>query len=104
MPRFDSGLTVYAINKTVSIIYDTPFVKGLPIKVMVEEKNECEEMVERIICSSYEDAYTAELIEVHKCFTQGSKIKTSAEDAMLDLKLFKMMFDKYEQQLEVSAK
>ena len=100
VPRFDSGLTVYAMNKTVSILYDTPFVKGLPIKVRVEEKNEYGDMVERVVCSSYEDAYTAEFIEMHKCFTEQWEIKTSAEDAMEDLKLFRMMFERYERQLE----
>ena len=99
VPRFDSGLTVYAMDKRVSILYDTPFVKGLPIKVKVEEKNEHGEMVQREICSSHEDAYTAELVEMHRCFTEGAKIKTSTEDAMEDLKLFRMMFDQYERQL-----
>lgn len=99
VPRFDSSLTVYAMNKTVSILYDTPFVKGLPIKVKVDEKNEHGEMVERIVCSSYEDAYTTELIEMHKCFTEGKEIKTTPEDAIQDLKLCKMMLDRYERQL-----
>ncbi|KAK4695211.1 hypothetical protein P7C71_g2498, partial [Lecanoromycetidae sp. Uapishka_2] len=96
--RFDSHLTVYGRNKTVSIQYDTPYIKGLPIKVKVDEINEHGEAVSREILSSYEDAYTAELKEMHACFTEGKKIKTSAEDAMQDLKLFKMMFEQHERQ------
>ena len=98
VPRFDSHLTVYGEKKTVSIEYDTPFVKGLPIKVKVDEANEYGEMVSRVICSSYEDTYTAELKEMHACFTEGKPIKTSARDALEDLKLFKMLYDQYEKQ------
>lgn len=57
--RFDSHLTIYGKNKTVSIQYDTPYIKGLPIKVKVDEINEHGEAVSREILSSYEDAYTA---------------------------------------------
>ena len=100
VPRFDSSLTVYAMNKTVSIQYDTPFVKGLPIKVMVDEKDGEGQIVHREILSSYEDAYTAELREMYGCFAERKEIKTSVEDAMQDLKLCKMMFEVYEKQLE----
>lgn len=98
VPRFDSSLTIYGTNKTVGIQYDTPFIKGLPIKVNVHEANEYGEMVSKEILSSYEDAYTAELKEMHACFTQGAPIKTSVEDATQDLRLFKMLFDQYERQ------
>ncbi|KAI9697210.1 MAG: hypothetical protein M1836_004774 [Candelina mexicana] len=98
VPRFDSHLAVYGKKKTVSIQYDTPYVKGLPIKVRVDEENEYGEVVTREILSSYEDAYTAELKELHACLTDRRDIKTSAEDAALDLKLFKMMFEQYERQ------
>lgn len=51
---------MYGKNKTVSIQYDTPYIKGLPIKVKFDEINEHGEAVTRGILSSYEDAYTAE--------------------------------------------
>ena len=101
VPRFDSHLVVFGKNKTVTIQYDTPYVKGLPIKVRVEEENEHGEVVMREILSSYEDAYTAELKELHACLTEGKDIKTSAKDAMQDLRLFKMMFEQYERQNQI---
>ena len=101
VPRFDSSTTVYGMNKTVSIQYDTPFVKGLPIKVRVDEKSESGEVVTREIMSSYEDAYTAELQEMYLCFTEeGKEIKTSVEDALQDLRIYQMMYEQYERQLE----
>lgn len=96
--RFDSHLTVYGKTKTVSIQYDTPYVKGLPIKVKVDEINEHGEVISKQITSSYEDAYTAELKEMHACFTEGMGIKTTAEDALQDSRLFAMLLDQHRQQ------
>ena len=101
--RFDSHLTVYGNNKTVSIHYDTPYVKGLAIKVKVDEVNEYGEVISREILSSYEDAYTAELKEMHACFTKGREIKTTVEDALQDSKLFAMLLEQHRQQRMRSA-
>ena len=94
VPVFDAHLAVYGDDKRVSIQYDTPFVKGLAIKVRVEERNEHGEMVSREILGSYEDAYTAEWMEVHRCFRGRRDIKTSLDDAVEDLRLFEMMFER----------
>ena len=55
-------------------------------------------MSERVVCSHYEDACTAELKEIHACFTGGKAIKTSAEDAVQDLKIFEMIYEQWERQ------
>lgn len=94
VPRFDAHLAVYGETKTVSIQYDTPYVKGLPIKVRVDELVDGQ-AVTRDVLASYEDAYTVELKEMHECFTNGKEIKTSAEDAMNDLHLWTMMMQKH---------
>ncbi|CZR50134.1 related to NAD binding Rossmann fold oxidoreductase [Phialocephala subalpina] len=92
VPRFDANLAVYGERKTVSIQYDTPYVKGLPIKVKVEELNETGEATSREILSSFEDAYTVELKEMYECFVNGKAIKTTAADASKELELFDMMY------------
>ena len=97
-PRFDFHLAVYGDKKTVSIQYDTPNVEGLPIQVRVDERNEFDEVDLREILNSYEDAYTAELTELHACPTEGREIKTDAEDATNELRLFKMFYRKWGQQ------
>lgn len=99
VPRFDAHLAIYSLDKTVSIQYDTPYVKGLPIKVRVDEMNEHGHAVTREILCSFEDAYTAEFRELYACLVDGKQIKTSARDAYEDLKLFDMMFRKYEAEL-----
>jgi predicted dehydrogenase len=98
VPRFDAHLAVYGETKTVSIQYDTPYVKGLPIKVRVDELVDGK-AVTREVLASYEDAYTVELKEMYECFTTGKEIKTSVEDAMNDLYLWTMMMEKHNEDL-----
>jgi predicted dehydrogenase len=95
VPTFDAHLAVYGARKRVSIHYDTPYVKGLPITVRVEEVNEHGEKQCREIVSSYEDAYTAELQELYACLVDGKPIKTTAEDALDDLRLYDLMYRQY---------
>lgn len=97
VPRFDSHIAVYGEDKSVSICYDTPFIKGLGISVEIDEMNEYGDKVHRSIQTSYEDAYTAELKELYACVVDGKPIKTTAADAMEDLQLFNMMLQKYPQ-------
>nr|POE65663.1 hypothetical protein CFP56_58769 [Quercus suber] len=98
VPDFDAHLAVYGRTKRVMIRYDSPFVKGLPIKVTVQEVNAHGEMETRELLSSYVDAYTTELEDLHACLVDGKEIKTSAADAVEDLKLVEMMYRCWEKQ------
>jgi len=91
VPRFDSHIQVYGSHKTVRLQYDTPYVKGLPILVSVDEVNEQGEFSQREIRPSYEDAYTVELKALHENLTKGTRIKTTVEDAMQDLEIFQLI-------------
>jgi predicted dehydrogenase len=95
VPDFDAHFAVYGEKKRVTIKYDSPYVKGLPIKVTVQELNEAGEMETREMLGSYEDAYTAELQELYECLRNGREIKTTAEDAMEELKLYDLMYERW---------
>jgi hypothetical protein len=97
VPRFDSHVTVYGEDKSGSICYDTPFVKGLGISAEIDEMNEHGGKVHRSIQISYEDVYPAELKELYACVVGGKPIKTTAAGVMEDLKLFDMILKKYPQ-------
>ncbi|MCJ1287331.1 hypothetical protein MMC26_006679 [Xylographa opegraphella] len=99
VPRFDAHVAVYGERKSVEIRYDTPYVKGLPIVVVVEEKGEGGEKVRREVMSSYEDAYTAEMRELWACLVEGRACKTTVGDALEDLSLFDMMYKAYDGQM-----
>ena len=103
VPDFDAHLAVYGEKKRVTISYDSPYVKGLPIKVKVEELNDDGEFQTREILGSYEDAYTSEMTEMYECLVNGKTIKTTAEDAMQDLQLFDMMFERWIAQRQTCA-
>ncbi|POS68501.1 myo-inositol 2-dehydrogenase [Diaporthe helianthi] len=92
VPVFDAHLSVYGERKRVTIKYDSPYVKALPIVVEVEEVNEHGEIQRRTMLSSYEDTYTAELQQLHRCLVDGAEIKTSVEDAIKDVQIYDMMY------------
>ncbi|CAJ2506108.1 Uu.00g002380.m01.CDS01 [Anthostomella pinea] len=96
IPIFDAHIAVYSARKRVWIQYDSPYVKGLPIKVHVEEVNDQGEPQKREILCSYKDAYTCELEQLHACLVDGKEIKTSVTDALEDLKLFDMLYKKWQ--------
>lgn len=100
VPEFDAHLAIYGERKRVMIKYDSPYVKGLPIKVTVQEVNEAGEMQTREMLGGYEDAYTAELTELHDCLVNGKEIKTTAADAREDLRIYDMMYRRWNAQLE----
>ncbi|KAI5368255.1 putative gfo/Idh/MocA-like oxidoreductase, NAD(P)-binding domain superfamily [Septoria linicola] len=95
---FDAHLAIYGEKKRVMIKYDSPFVKGLPIKVVVQETNEFGEIETKEIIGNYEDAYTYELKEFYECDVKGKEVKTSVKDAREDLRLYDLMYQKWEEQ------
>jgi predicted dehydrogenase len=95
VPDFDAHLAIYGENKRVLIKYDTPYVKGLAIKVTVQEVNEAGEVATRELIASYEDAYTIELQELYENIVNDKHVKTTARDALEDLKLYDLMYQKY---------
>ncbi|KAK9427985.1 hypothetical protein V1505DRAFT_423788 [Lipomyces doorenjongii] len=90
IPRFDACIEVFSLTKTIRVQYDTPYVKGLPI-VMIIQENVDGEYQQRIVRKTYEDPYTVQAKKLHAHITEGKKVKTVAEDAKLDLEIFKMI-------------
>lgn len=90
VPRFDAHLQVYA-DKTIKLQYDSSYIKGLPTRVIVDEKTAAGSYQQREIVTTYEDAYTAELMDFHTCLARGKAIKTSLTDALQDLDIFLMV-------------
>ncbi|OGE56475.1 hypothetical protein PENARI_c003G10091 [Penicillium arizonense] len=90
VPRFDAHIEVYSATKTVRVQYDSPYIKGLPITMHVQEDingglREC------VIRKTYEDPYTIEMKELYQMVVDGKAIKTTAEDAKKDLEIFRML-------------
>lgn len=97
IPTFDAHVEVYSENKIVRVQYDTPYVKGLPVTMVVREKIESGTQgdafgfQERTVRRTYEDPFLMEMLDFYECVVNGRAIKTSPEDAKNDLVLWKMI-------------
>lgn len=90
IPRFDAHLEVYGGNKSVRVNYDTPYVKGLPVTMRLQE-NINGEFHETSVRKTYEDPYTLEFKEIYDVMVNGKPVKTTVEDAKQDTAIFKML-------------
>lgn len=90
--RFDAHLTVYGETKEIRIQYDTPYIRQLPTRLFIHE-TQGEAYEEREIRPTFTDPYVVELLHFHEVITHNIKPKTSAEDFLYDLDLFKMIID-----------
>ena len=90
IPRFDAHIEVYSMTKSVRVVYDTPFVKGLPVTMIVRE-NADGAYQETMVRRTYEDPYTLEMKELYQMVVNGKGVKTTAKDAKEDLKTFQMI-------------
>lgn len=88
--RFDAHIEVYSRHKNIRIQYDTPYIKGLPIKLHIRE-NIDGAYRETTILKTYEDPYTLEMKELYAWFVEGKLIKTTIEDAEKDTEIFQMI-------------
>lgn len=122
IPRCDAHLTVYGARKTISVQYDFPSPgesawTEKSVRVVVEEADAASDetttnghglnghtavtgRVKRTeTVSSCEEAYTQELMKLHSYLTDdASAAKTTPEDALMDLRLLRMIFEHYDRQ------
>ncbi|MFL5655943.1 MAG: Gfo/Idh/MocA family oxidoreductase [Ktedonobacteraceae bacterium] len=90
--RFDAHLTVYGETKEIRVQYDTPYIRQLPTRLFINE-TQGEAFEEREIRPTFTDAYTMELLHFYEVVTKNTRPKTSAEDFLHDLDLFKMIIN-----------
>ncbi|KAJ5093265.1 Oxidoreductase N-terminal [Penicillium angulare] len=119
VPRCDAHLTVYGAQKTISVEYDFPCLAmseedGVTgsVKVVVEEveskvDNGGRPRVKRTeAVSSAGEAYEREFLAMHDYLVGdgagvngcGVEAKTTANDALMDLRLLHMIFEHYDRQ------
>nr|XP_019049572.1 hypothetical protein I302_03361 [Kwoniella bestiolae CBS 10118]OCF28502.1 hypothetical protein I302_03361 [Kwoniella bestiolae CBS 10118] len=89
--EFDAQIEIYAADRHITLQYDSPYIKGLPITAKVVGKRDNGDHYEELIRPSYEDAYTLEYKALHDAIVKGEKVKTDALDAKQDLEIFDMI-------------
>lgn len=90
VPDFDAHIEIYTADKIVRVQYDSAFIKNAPTTTRILERVG-QGFRKTSFRETYEDEYTLELKEFYDCVTNGKVIKTSAEDARLELDLFSMI-------------
>jgi len=90
--RFDAHLQVYGESKAVTVQYDTPYIRHLPTTKIVEETVGTS-FSRSVVSPTFKDPYTVELEYFHQVVTEGAKPKTTVEDSMEDLRLFRMIVE-----------
>lgn len=86
--RFDAHLEVYGDSKQLRVQYDTPYIRHLPTTLVINETID-DAFHETIARPTFKDAYTNELEHFHEAVTGGAAPKTTPEDSMEDLRLFR---------------
>ncbi|WP_419875409.1 Gfo/Idh/MocA family oxidoreductase [Candidatus Pristimantibacillus sp. PTI5] len=93
--RFDAHIEVYGSNKSVRVQYDSPYILGLPVKLIITE-TEGDSFKETVNYCAYKSPYIYELESFYEAITDHKPIKTTPEDYREDLELFKMVVDRYQ--------
>ena len=91
IPRFDAHLEVYGEERVLRVQYDTPYVRNLPIRLVITEANGRGGAVERVEHPAWGDAFVAEWLAFHDNVRHGRAAKSSPADFRQDLELFQQM-------------
>jgi myo-inositol 2-dehydrogenase / D-chiro-inositol 1-dehydrogenase len=85
--RFEAGIEITTQTQHFRLTYDTPYVRNLPTRLEITTSTETDTGTE-IFGPVYEDPFRLQLDALHDAVVHGAPVKTSLEDAALDLKLF----------------
>ena len=90
--RFDAHIEIYAATKSLRLQYDTPYIRHLPTTLVIQE-TAGDQFDQTISRPTFKDPYTHELEHFHDVVTGQAKPKTTPEDFMEDLRLFRQIID-----------
>jgi predicted dehydrogenase len=91
IPRFDASLEVFGTDKVIKVVYDTPYVRNLPIRLLVKTANGAGGVQEEAILPAWGDPFVAEWEAFYRSIQTGEPPKTGPDDFRLDLELFHAM-------------
>lgn len=86
--RFDAHLEVLGDTRSIRVQYDTPYIRHLPTTLTIMHEDG-ESHHETVIRPTYKDPYTHELETFWEVLVNGAPNKTTVEDSIEDLTLFR---------------
>ena len=90
--RFDAHLEIYGDTRELRVQYDTPYIRHLPTTLSIKETVE-DAYTETIHRPTFKDPYTHELEHFHDVAIGQATPKTTPEDSIEDLRLFRAIMD-----------
>lgn len=94
--RFDASIEIHSPLKSVKVQYDTPYLRQLPT-TLTSSETVGDAYVQTVDRPTFKDAYVCELEAFHETVVHDVTPKTSAEDAMEDLQLFRRIISALQQ-------
>lgn len=86
--QFDAAIEIFQKTRKMLIKYETPYLRYQPAHVEVIESNDYDTKT-TVYGPDFRDAFHTELKLFAECIETGKQPKTTLEDAVADLKLFK---------------
>jgi len=86
--RFDAHIEVYGEDRSIRVQYDTPYIRHLPTTLTIRQEDG-ESHSETVVRPTYKDPYTHELEVLFDVIVNGTPVKTTVEDSIEDLRLFR---------------
>ena len=91
IPRFDAHLEVYGQERVIRVQYDTPYVRNLPVRLVVTEANGRGGVTTVDAHPAWGDPFVEEWKAFYENVTKNQTPKTDPADFVLDLELFAEM-------------
>jgi predicted dehydrogenase len=91
IPRFDAHLEVYGEERVVRVQYDTPYVRSLPIRLVITEASSRGGVTKVDAHPAWGDPFVEEWKAFYENVTDNKAPKTSPADFVQDLELFAEM-------------
>ena len=85
--RFDAGLDLYAKRSRMRLLYDTPYIRNLPMRLEIQEST-ADANAWAILGPYYKDPFEAELEALHAAIVRGGENRTPVSDSLADFDIF----------------
>ncbi|GAD95644.1 hypothetical protein BC1G_06991 [Paecilomyces variotii No. 5] len=92
IPRQDAGLVVHGTNKTVCIEFKSPNLVQVTVDQVPDDGGQVRKR-EIVSSGPGEECYMEELKALYATVVDGKPVKTSVQDALMDLKTSRMVFE-----------
>jgi predicted dehydrogenase len=93
IPRFDAHIEIFGARRVLRVQYDTPYVRNIPVRLLLLDANSRGGAVEQRILPEWGDPFEAEWRAFHSSVVNRTQPESSPADFREDLELFRDMVE-----------